>query len=98
MVIINQFFHGPLDVPLESLLTRDESQITRGHQWKLQKPNVRSLARRNTFSVRVIRDWNKLPLDVVYAELPAFKARLDCHWLNAMFNIPKPLEGSCFPK
>ena len=96
VVIVYQLFHGLLNITLESLATRNESQTTRGHQWKLQKLNARSLAHRNTFSVRVINDWNTLPLDAVSAEsLSSFKARLDHHWLNIMLDIPKPLLSPC---
>ena len=75
-------------MPLESLLTRNKSHTTRGHQWKLQKLNNRSLACKNTFSVRVINNWNTLPLDISAESLSSFKAWLDCQWLNAMFNNP----------
>ncbi|XP_043216652.1 uncharacterized protein LOC122378954 [Amphibalanus amphitrite] len=89
MVTVYQLFHGLLDVPLESLLTRHEAQNTRGHQWKLRKPNAKHLSRRNAFSVRIINDWNALPTDVVAAEsLSSFKARLDRHWSSVMFDIP----------
>ena len=57
---------------------------TRGHQWKLQKPSVsKNKIRRNTFSYRVINNWNNLPDQVVNCDsINAFKNALEKHWSN----------------
>ena len=53
---------------------------TRGHQFKLEVPYCRTEKRRNFFSVRVIRIWNKLPVDVVSSpNVNTFKHRYDNH-------------------
>ena len=54
---------------------------TRGHSLKLSKPRCRTNVRKNTFSHRVIDDWNSLPEVVVQAPtIDAFKTRLDRCW------------------
>ena len=89
MVTVYQLFHGGVDVPSETFLTRNDSELTRGHQWKLWKPRAKTLVRRNAFSIRVVNDWNGLPAAVVSAaSLNAFKAELDRHWKNAMYDTP----------
>ena len=91
MLTVYQLLHGGMNVPPERFLTRNQSGSTRGHQWKLCKPRAKSLVRRHAFSTRVVNDWNALPVSVVSAEtLNAFKARLDRHWANTMFDIPFP--------
>ena len=54
---------------------------TRGHKFKLQKQNVRTLQRKCFYSQRVIDSWNSLPNDVVDSpSLHVFKKRLDPHF------------------
>ena len=44
------------------------------------------LARRMTFSNRVIDDWNALPSDIIEAEsVNNLKTRLDIHWKDNMY-------------
>ena len=59
------------------------SNQTRGHAWKLDKPRSRTTVRLNSFSQRVINPWNKLPSDVVSAQtLNEFKGALERAWEN----------------
>ena len=89
MIAVYQVLHGGMDIQPELLLTRNNSGRTRGHQWKLKKPRATTLTRRNSFSVRIINDWNGLLTSVVSAEsLNTFKARLDRHWSNIMYDTP----------
>ena len=54
---------------------------TRSHSFKLYKKRSRLLIRANTFSNRVIGNWNSLTEDIVYAPyLNAFKSRLYQFW------------------
>ena len=91
MITVFQLFHGGMNLSLESFLARNNSQVTRGHEWKLLKPRARSLIRRNAFSTRVVNDWNSLPTEVVSAgSVNQFKARLDRHWAAIMYETPYP--------
>ena len=54
------------------------STHTRGHPLKLELQQVRTEKRRNFFSIRTAKSWNKLPGDVVTAEnLNSFKNKYD---------------------
>ena len=56
---------------------------TRGHEWKLEKPRAVSSIRANSFSNRVINDWNNLDSSVVNAgDINAFKTALESHWAD----------------
>ena len=68
MVTVYQLLHRGMAVPQETFLMCNMSEMTRGHPWKLRKPRVMKLTCRNTFSTRVVNDWNALPAGVVSAE------------------------------
>ena len=62
---------------------------TRGHNKKFYKPRARLNIRKNSFSHRVIEDWNSLPHKVVNAEdLEEFKAGLTEFWMEEKFSNP----------
>ena len=89
MITVYQMLQGGMEVNHDMFLTRNNAERTRGHQWKLEKPSARSLTRRNTFSTRIINDWNSLPASMVSASsVNQFKARLDQHWVTLMYIIP----------
>ena len=91
MITVYQLLHGGMALTPEEFLTRNESDRTRGHRWKLDKPRARKLVRRNAFSTRIVNDWNSLPDSVVSAtSVNQFKARLDNHWKNKMYDLPFP--------
>ena len=51
---------------------------TRGNDFKLKKGRFRLDIRKKSFTLRMVRHWNRLPRDVVDAPSPeTFKARLD---------------------
>ena len=90
MIRVFQLLHGGIDQDYASFFALDTQSRTRGHQWKLRKPTAVSRARRNFFGVRVINDWNSLPVSVVEAQtLNQFKNRLDTHWASSMFHVPE---------
>ena len=56
---------------------------TRGHPMRVQKTQCKSLVRRNTFSQKVVNDWNALPDAVVTSgSINQFKGRLGRWWKN----------------
>ena len=70
----NQFF---------KVIREGPSTQTRGHPLKLETQYSRTEKRRNFFSVRAVKNWNKLPRDVVLAEnLNSFKNKYDNHINN----------------
>ena len=56
---------------------------TRGHSMRVQQTQYKSRVKRNTFSQRVVNDWNALPYAVVTSgSINHFKGRLQRWWKN----------------
>ena len=63
-----------------------DTSCTRGHTWKLWKPQAETKLRQNTFSHRVINTWNSLPSEVVNSpSINSFKNALEKHWKTQDF-------------
>ena len=63
------------------------SQVTRGHSFKIHKQHAQRQVRSQSYSIRVINDWNNLPAHVVNAEtVTSFKKRLDNHWESLKYS------------
>ena len=59
------------------------TNTTRGHSWKLDKPRAYTKLRQLSFSYRVIDVWNSLPEEVVLSpSINSFKKALERHWTN----------------
>ena len=70
------------------IVMRDLNVRTRGHNFKLFKPRVRTKEKRGTLGFRAITDWNTLSNDVVDAEnLIQFKTRLEEQWKTKEFKF-----------
>ena len=65
MIAVFQMLHSGLDLDPAVLFTPAAKATTRGHPWKMDKPQAITRVRRNAFAVRVINDWNALPSHVV---------------------------------
>ena len=89
MIKVFQLIHGLICIESDQLLEIHTESRTRGHPFKLVMPCAKTRPRSHAFSVRVVRDWNGLPLDVVTSSsLNEFKARLDRHWEDIMYTVP----------
>ena len=81
MIAVYQLVHSGIDLDPSFFFAPSDVRFTRGHPWKLAKPRAVTRVRRQAFSIRVINDWNGLPMGVVEASsINVFKARLDAHW------------------
>ena len=89
MVSVYNIMHGNTCLKREDFFQFDLTSTTRGHQLKVFKPRARTRPRRNHLSIRCINDWNSLPTWVVMSEsTDKFKANLDEHWTNHMYDTP----------
>ena len=73
--------NGLIRIDRMDLFTPPNTLQTRGHLQRVYKKPAAKRARRNSFSQRVVDDWNNLPVDVIDApSLHTFKDRLDNWW------------------
>ena len=71
------------NIDTSNFFTLNQDQRTRGHSFKLAKPRANSSLRLNTFSNRVINDWNNLSdLTVNSKSVNVFKTNLKREWLD----------------
>ena len=74
------------DIPIEDFFQISES-TTRGHSHKIFKPRSQKSIRQNSFSVRIVEDWNSLPEEEVSVKtVLQFKTRLDKMWIHRRFD------------
>lgn len=89
MIEVFKYTHGLYDIQ-PSPLPRDQNTITRGHLFKLEKSRSYKTLRQKFFTRRIVTTWNNLPDSVVEApSVNSFKNRLDNHWKEQMFELPK---------
>ena len=81
LIEVYKMIHGLTNIDCTQFFTINQNRSgasTRGHQYRLTVPQVRTERRRNFFSIRVVKHWNNLPADVVNsASLNSFKSNYD---------------------
>ena len=61
----------------------NDASTTRGHSLKILKPRATTSLRLNSFSHRVINDWNSLKEETVISQtINQFKSALKREWKN----------------
>ena len=77
-----------VEVGMLNIFERQFHTATRGHRLKLSMPSCRSETLRRFLSVRIIREWNCLPANVVEARtIDSFKNRLDACMGQRFFEV-----------
>ena len=94
MIEMYKIMTNKYDVKVSSFIKlSDSGQNTRGHQYKIQKQQVRLDIRKNSFVCRSTDTWNNLPITVVNApSVKAFEARLDRLWRDEQFKFDHTAE------
>ena len=73
-----KLMNGYEDINPDQFFIRNRQGRTRGHQLKLFTPYARLDCRKHSFSVRVVKHWNKLSKEAVNAEsINIFKGHVD---------------------
>ena len=76
--VVFKFLKGSYRKEGDRLFRRVCGDRTRRNGFKLKEGRFRLDVRKKSFTLRVVRHWNRLPSDVVDApSLQTFKARLD---------------------
>ena len=82
-----ELFKNIDSITLEDFFKLDTG-ITRGNYMKLVKPRSNTSIKLNSFSQRIINDWNDLPNKVVLStSLNMFKSNLNSYWSSKSFKF-----------
>ena len=86
LVQVFKIIKGIDDIPIDGFFQISES-TTRGQSFKIFKPRSQKSIRQNSFLVRIVEDWNSLPVEVVSVKtVLQFKTRLDKMWIHWRFD------------
>lgn len=86
LIQLYKMIHGMDDINVTKFVSFN-TNTTRGHIFKLNKPRCKKSVRLNAFPARCIDNWNSLPQDLINTpSLDTFKNRLDVIWINTRFD------------
>ena len=78
LIEVFKLVKGFEDMDYKKLFKIHDINITRGHSYKFFTPHARLDVRKQFFSIRVIKHWNRLPDKAVNAEsINCFKKEID---------------------
>ena len=88
MIFAYKLVTGRLNINKDDFF-RISHLTTRGHKQKTYKEHATKLPRINTFSNRIVKDWNDLTSQIVESSsINSFKNNLDNHWKNEIYATP----------
>ena len=88
MVFAYKLVTGRLNINKDDFF-RISHLTTRGHKQKNSEEHATKLPRINTFSNRIVKDWNDLSSQIVESSsINSFKNNLDNHWKNEIYATP----------
>jgi len=73
LILCYKIVFGIVNVSFNNFFSFGTLSKTRGHVYKLYKPQTTKTARKNFFAERVIKVWNSLPPVVDFSSLACFK-------------------------
>ena len=88
MIWMFKVMNGLVRVDTTKLFIPARLMHTRGHPQRVFKEHAVKVVRNNSFSQRVVNDWNSLPNYVVQApSINTFKERLDKYWKHLHYRL-----------
>ena len=82
IIQVFKMFKGIDRIDIEEFFTLNVGP-TRGHSLKISKPRVATSLRQNSFTIRVINDWNSLSESTISCDtVNSFKSALSKEWFN----------------
>ena len=88
MIFAYKLFTGKIGLEKEDIFSPSVTAV-RGHEFRVIKKKATKLCRINTFSNRIINDWNSLPQEIVAApSTDSFKNSIDEYWKEEQFITP----------
>lgn len=83
-----KIIHKIDDISMDKFFSFSTNSVTRGHSLKLRKPRANKSVRNNSFSFRVIDDWNNLPDNIVTLDtVNKFKIAIDRQWMDRRYDL-----------
>ena len=83
-----KLFTGKIGMEKDDIFSPSLAAV-RGHEYRVIRRKATKLCRINTFSNRIIDNWNALPKEIVAAEsTDSFKNSIDKHWKEEQFSSP----------
>ena len=88
LILAHKIFSGKVKLDPQKIFGMTTKTL-RGHPYRLRKKQITTTLSYNTFSNRIVQDWNRLPKEIVTAQnSQIFKSRIDEWFKDDMYLIP----------